>query len=45
MELPKFGLSCSGLAHCPPVGKQHSNYKDDNQVSLEAAPVYPMRAK
>lgn len=44
MELPKLGLSYSGLAHCP-VGKQHSSYKDDNQVSLEAAPVYPMRAK
>lgn len=41
----EFGLSCSGLAHCPPVGNHYSNYKADNQVSLEAAPVYPMRAK
>lgn len=41
----EFGLSCSGLAHCPPVSNHHSNYKADNQVSLEAAPVYPMIAK
>lgn len=40
-----FGLSCSRLAHYLPVGKHHSNYKVDNQVSLEAAPVYHMRVK
>lgn len=41
----EFGLSCSELAHCLPVGKHRTNYKTDNKVSLEAALVYPMRAK